>query len=143
MSHFEKYIQEALKTGHVGNNALYTLALQGAMVYRGVLFSGVSKVSEDKKSVSADMVKKIACLSRLHVEDDRLEFLANEMNGILAWIEQLDEVDVKGVEPMTSAVEMNAPMRSDKITDGGIRDKVLANAPKSEAGYFVVPRSVE
>jgi len=55
----------------------------------------------------------------------------------------LGEVDVEGVKPMTSAVEMPAPMRADIITDGGVRDKVLANAPKSEAGYFVVPRSVE
>ncbi len=100
-------------------------------------------MSEEKSGVTAETVKKIARLSRLHVEDDRLEPLANEMNGILAWIEQLDEVDVKGVEPMTSAVEMAAPMREDKVTDGNIRDKVLANAPKAEAGYFVVPRSVE
>ena len=65
------------------------------------------------------------------------------MNGLLAWIEQLGEVDVTGIEPMTSAVEMDAPLRKDDITDGGVQDKVLANAPKTEAGYFVVPRSVE
>jgi len=100
-------------------------------------------VSEDNSGVTAETVKKIARLSRLHVEPDRLEFLADEMNGLLAWIEQLGEVDVTGVEPMTSAVEMAAPMRKDEITDGGVRDKVLANAPKTEAGYFVVPRSVE
>jgi len=100
-------------------------------------------VSEENSGVTAETVKKIARLSRLHVEPDRLEFLADEMNGLLAWIEQLGEVDVTGVEPMTSAVEMAAPMRKDEITDGGVRDKVLANAPKTEAGYFVVPRSVE
>jgi len=100
-------------------------------------------VSEKNEGVTAETVKKIARLSRLHVEPDRLEFLADEMNGLLAWIEQLGEVDVTGVEPMTSAVEMAAPMRKDEITDGGVRDKVLANAPKTEAGYFVVPRSVE
>ncbi len=100
-------------------------------------------MSEDNSGVTAETVKKIARLSRLHVEPDRLEFLADEMNGLLAWIEQLGEVDVTGVEPMTSAVEMAAPMRKDEITDGGVRDKVLANAPKTEAGYFVVPRSVE
>jgi len=100
-------------------------------------------VSDKNSGVTAETVKKIARLSRLHVEEDRLAHLADEMNGILAWIEQLAEVDVEGVEPMTSAVEMAAPMREDVITDGGVRDKVLANAPKTEAGYFVVPRSVE
>ncbi len=94
-------------------------------------------------SVSADDVKKIARLSRLHVEDAQLEPLAGELNGILKWIEQLGEVDVEGVEPMTSAVDMDAPLRPDAITDGGVRDKVLANAPKSDDGFFVVPRSVE
>ena len=97
----------------------------------------------ENKGVTAETVKKIARLSRLHVEPDRLAPLADEMNGILAWIEQLDEVDVKDVEPMTSAVEMDASIRKDVVTDGNIRDKVLANAPKTEAGYFVVPRSVE
>jgi len=100
-------------------------------------------VSDNKNGVTAETVKKIARLSRLHVEEDRLAHLADEMNGILAWIEQLGEVDVKGVEPMTSAVEMAAPLRADVITDGGVQGKVLANAPKTEAGYFVVPRSVE
>ncbi len=100
-------------------------------------------MSKENTGVTADTVKKIARLSRLHVEPDRLAVLADEMNGLLAWIEQLGEVDVTGVEPMTSAVEMDTPMRKDEITDGGVRDKVLANAPKAEAGYFVVPRSVE
>ena len=100
-------------------------------------------MSDENSGVTAEMVKKIALLSRSHVEEDRLAYLADEMNGLLAWIEQLGEVDVTGVEPMTSAVEMAAPMRKDEITDGGVRDKVLFNAPKTEAGYFVVPRSVE
>jgi len=100
-------------------------------------------VSNLENGVNADTVRKLACLSRLRVEEDRLPHLADELNGILSWIEQLNEVDIKGFEPMSSAVKMDAPMREDKITDGGIRDKVLANAPKSEAGYFVVPRSVE
>ena len=100
-------------------------------------------MSTNDKGVTADTVKKIARLSRLHVEADRLAPLADEMNGLLDWIEQLSEVDVTGVEPMTSAVEMDAPLRADEITDGNVRDKVLANAPKTEAGYFVVPRSVE
>ena len=93
--------------------------------------------------VTAETVKKIARLSRLHVQDDRLAPLADELNGILGWIEQLNEVDVEGVEPMTSAVDMEAPLRADQITDGGKRDEVLANAPKSDSGFYVVPRSVE
>ncbi len=98
---------------------------------------------EPQNGVDAATVRKIARLSRLHVEDVRLQPLAEELNGILGWIEQLGEVDVDGVEPMTSAVDMSAPMRADVVTDGGKRDDVLANAPKSEDGFFVVPRSVE
>lgn len=100
-------------------------------------------MSEPVNGVSAEDVKKIARLSRLDVADDRLAPLANELNGILSWIEQLGEVDVDGVEPMTSAVDMSAPLRKDTVTDGGLRDDVLANAPKKEDGFFVVPRSVE
>ena len=99
--------------------------------------------STAQTGVSADDVKKIARLSRLHVEEDRLEPLAQDLSGILKWIEQLGEVDVDGVEPMTSAVDMAAPLRSDDITDGGVRDEVLANAPKADDGFYVVPRSVE
>lgn len=94
-------------------------------------------------TVSPKDVEKIARLSRLHVEADRLAPLAEELNGILGWIEQLQEVDVDGVAPMTSAVAMPAPMRADVVSDGGKRDAVLSNAPKSEDGFFVVPRSVE
>lgn len=100
-------------------------------------------MSAPANGVTAETVKKIARLSRLHVEDERLALLADELNGILGWIEQLNEVDVEGVQPMTSAVDMQAPMRSDEITDGGKRDDVLANAPKADSGFYVVPRSVE
>ena len=93
--------------------------------------------------VTPEDVKKIARLSRLHVEEERLAPLAAELNGILGWIEQLGEVDIDDVEPMTSAVNMPSPMRKDEITDGNKRGKVLANAPKSDDGFFVVPRSVE
>jgi len=74
---------------------------------------------------------------------DSLQPIAEDLNGILGWIEQLGEVDVEGVEPMTSAVDMAAPLRSDDVSDGGKRDEVLKNAPKSDDGFFVVPRSVE
>ena len=100
-------------------------------------------MADPKNGVTAKDVKKIAKLSRLHVEDDRLQPIAEDLNGILAWIEQLGEVDVEGVEPMTSAVDMSAPMRKDEISDGGKRDDILKNAPKQDDGFFVVPRSVE
>ena len=94
-------------------------------------------------SVTKDDVRKVARLSRIAVSEDRLEPLASELTAIMGWIEQLNEVDVEGIEPMTSVVDATLPFRDDVVTDGDIRDQVLANAPKSEDGFFVVPRSVE
>lgn len=94
-------------------------------------------------SVTKDDVRKVARLSRIAVEDARLDTLAGELNGILGWIDQLNEVDVEGVEPMTSVVELALPMREDTVTDGDKPDQVLANAPKSEDGFYVVPKAVE
>ena len=94
-------------------------------------------------SVTKDDVRKVARLSRIAVPDEKLDALANELNGIMGWIEQLNEVDVDGVEPLTSVVETSLPMRADEVSDGNRRDEVLANAPKSDEGFFVVPRSVE
>jgi aspartyl-tRNA(Asn)/glutamyl-tRNA(Gln) amidotransferase subunit C len=94
-------------------------------------------------SVDKQTVRKVARLARIAVPEERLEPLARELNGILQWIEQLNEVDVEGVDAMTTPVKMTLPMREDEITDGNIRDKVLANAPKSEDGFFVVPKVVE
>ncbi|WP_084396798.1 Asp-tRNA(Asn)/Glu-tRNA(Gln) amidotransferase subunit GatC [Henriciella aquimarina] len=94
-------------------------------------------------SVTKDDVLKVARLTRIAVPEDRLEPLAEELSAIMGWIEQLTEVDVEGVEPMTSVVDATLPMREDVVTDGNIQDQVLANAPKSEDGFFVVPKSVE
>ncbi|MEL7546031.1 MAG: Asp-tRNA(Asn)/Glu-tRNA(Gln) amidotransferase subunit GatC [Pseudomonadota bacterium] len=94
-------------------------------------------------SVSKEDVRKVARLSRIAVEDDALDQLTQELSGILDWIEQLKEVDVDNVEPMTSVVDTRLPMRDDSVTDGNIADDVLLNAPKSEEGFFVVPKSVE
>ncbi len=94
-------------------------------------------------SVDIKTVRKVARLARIAVPEERLDPLAKELNGILAWIEQLNEVDVEGVEAMTTPVKMTLPMREDVISDGNIRDQVLANAPKSEDGFFVVPKVVE
>ena len=94
-------------------------------------------------AIDAATVRKVARLARIAEPEDRLEGLARELNGIMAWIEQLAEVDTDGVEPMTSAVEQALPMRDDVVTEGGDASKVLANAPKSARGFFVVPKVVE
>jgi aspartyl-tRNA(Asn)/glutamyl-tRNA(Gln) amidotransferase subunit C len=94
-------------------------------------------------AIDAATMKKIASLARIREPEDRLEPLAREISGILQWIEQLDEVDTDGVEPMTSAVAAALPMREDVVTDGGIPEKILANAPRAERGFFVVPKVVE
>lgn len=94
-------------------------------------------------SVTKDDVKKVARLARIRVADEALEPLSKELSGILDWIEQLNEVDVEGVEPMTSVVDAKLPMRTDEVTDGNRQDEVLANAPRTEDGFFVVPKSVE
>ena len=94
-------------------------------------------------SVTKDDVRKVARLSRIAVSEDHLDELAGELNGILGWIDQLNEVDVEGVEPMTSVVETTLPMREDIVTDGNIQNQVLVNAPRFEDGFFVVPKAVE
>ena len=94
-------------------------------------------------SIDAGTVRKVARLARIAEPEDRLEPLAQELNGIMAWIEQLNEVDTDGVEPMTSAVHMPAPMRDDVVTDGGDASVVTRNAPKTIDGFFVVPKVVE
>ena len=88
-------------------------------------------------------VRRIARLARLKVADERLEPLAQELNNILGWIEQLNEVDTEGVAPMTSVAAMKLRWRADEVTDGGQADKVTANAPMGERGFFAVPKVVE
>jgi aspartyl-tRNA(Asn)/glutamyl-tRNA(Gln) amidotransferase subunit C len=94
-------------------------------------------------AIDAATVKKVANLARLRVPDERLAPLAGELSGILAWIEQLNEVDTEGVEPMTSAVDAKLPKRADAVSDGGDPERVLSNAPKRERNFFVVPKVVE
>jgi len=94
-------------------------------------------------AIDAATVRKVAHLARIKTPDDRLEPLAGELNGILAWIDQLGEVDVEGVEPMTSNVAQALRLRDDVVTDGGKVADVLANAPRSADGFFVVPKVVE
>ena len=94
-------------------------------------------------AIDAATVRKVARLARIAEAEDRLEPLAQELNGIIAWIEQLNEVDTDGVEPMTSAVHTPLPMREDVVSAGGNAAEILANAPKSVDGFFVVPKVVE
>ncbi len=94
-------------------------------------------------SVDAATVKRIAHLARIAVADDELEHLRGELNTILAWVEQLGEVDVQGVEPMTSVTPMRMKMREDVVTDGEKAEEVLQNAPAADHGFFVVPKVVE
>ncbi len=94
-------------------------------------------------AIDAATVRKVARLARLAQPEETVDQLARELSGIMTWIEQLAEVDTDGVEPMTSAVHVALPMREDVVTDGGDPDKVLANAPRSVGGFFVVPKVVE
>jgi len=94
-------------------------------------------------AIDVATVRKVAKLARIAEPEARLESLVQELNGILTWIEQLEEVDTDGVEPMTSVVHQGLPMREDVVTEGGDPAKVLANAPKTAKGFFVVPKVVE
>ena len=94
-------------------------------------------------ALDRDTVRKIARLARIKVKDDELDHLAGELGQILSFVEQLDEVDTKSVEPMTSVVEVTLPMREDAVTDGGDAEKVLRNAPAGVHGFFAVPKVVE
>jgi aspartyl-tRNA(Asn)/glutamyl-tRNA(Gln) amidotransferase subunit C len=94
-------------------------------------------------SVDAATVRRIAHLARIAVAEDEVEHLRGEINAILAFVEQLSEVNVEGVEPMTSVIPMAMKKRRDEVTDGGIPDDILENAPAAEDGFFVVPKVVE
>ena len=94
-------------------------------------------------SVDTAIVRHIAKLARIAVTDREVEALVPELNNILGWVEQLQEVDVTGVEPMTSVIPNKLRLRDDQVTDGGIRDDVLANAPVAEHGFFAVPKVIE
>jgi aspartyl-tRNA(Asn)/glutamyl-tRNA(Gln) amidotransferase subunit C len=94
-------------------------------------------------SVDAATVRHIAKLARISVSDAEVAAFAPELSQILDWVEQLGEVDVSGVEPMTAVIPNKLRFRDDVVTDGGIRDDVLANAPVAEHGFFAVPKVIE
>lgn len=94
-------------------------------------------------SVDADTVRRVAHLARIAVDDAAAERLTGELNAILGFVEQLQEVDVADVEPMTAVVRTRIKQRADDVTDGNRVDAILANAPEAEDGYFLVPKVVE
>ena len=94
-------------------------------------------------SLDLDAVRRVANLARLHLEPGEDVRLQGELNGILGWIEQLSAVDTTGVEPLAGAGDMVLSMREDRVTDGGMAEAVLANAPDRAGAFFAVPKVVE
>ena len=94
-------------------------------------------------SIDTETARRVAHLARIAVKDEDLPALARELSGILTFMDQLNEVDVEGVEPMTSVTPMRLKRRQDGVTDGGIQAQVLANAPDAREGFFAVPKVVE
>ena len=94
-------------------------------------------------SVDAAAVRHIARLARIAVSDAEVEALAPELNNILGWVEQLGEVDTDGVEPLATVIDLKLRLRDDVVTEGDIRDAVLANAPEAQHGFFAVPKVIE
>jgi aspartyl-tRNA(Asn)/glutamyl-tRNA(Gln) amidotransferase subunit C len=94
-------------------------------------------------AVDADTVRRIAHLARISVADEEIEHLRGDLNAMLTFVDQLAELDVEGVEPMTSVIPMALKEREDKVTDGGIAEDILRNAPAAENHFFLVPKVVE
>ena len=93
--------------------------------------------------VSTDQVRHIAKLARIAMTDAEIERLAPELNNILGWVEQLAEVNTDGVEPLTAVIDQKLRLRDDAVTEGNIRDNILANAPEAQHGFFAVPKVIE
>lgn len=94
-------------------------------------------------TIDKDTARKVAHLARIRVEEENLPKLAEQLSGILSFMEQLNEVDVEGIEPMTSVTPMRLKRRVDVVTDGDQQDAVLKNAPDAREGFFAVPKVVE
>ena len=94
-------------------------------------------------SVSTQQVRHIAKLARIAMSDDEVERLVPELNNILGWVEQLAEVNTDGVEPLTAVIDQKLRLRDDIVTEGNIRDEILANAPEAQHGFFAVPKVIE
>ena len=94
-------------------------------------------------SVDEKTVARVAHLAHIKMPEEKLKPMADELNNILSWVEQLNEVDVEGVTPMTSVVDAKLHLREDAVTDGEKAEKVLKNAPQVEYGFFAVPKVIE
>lgn len=94
-------------------------------------------------SVDQATVRRIARLARIKVTEEEARTLEGELSAILQWVEQLEEVDTEGVEPMTSVIDVDMKKRQDVVTDGGIADDIVRNAPQRDDNFFVVPKVVE
>lgn len=94
-------------------------------------------------SIDIETARRVAKLARIRVPEAELPALAGELSGILVFMEQLNEVDVTGIEPMTSVTPMRLKRRADVVTDGGIQQQILSNAPDAREGFFAVPKVVE
>ena len=94
-------------------------------------------------SVDRETVRRIARLARLAVDEGQVAAMETELNALLSWVEELEEVNVEGVPPMTSVVEQRLKMRDDEVTDGGYAADIIKNAPQAENHFFVVPKVVE
>jgi len=94
-------------------------------------------------SIDTATARRVAHLARIAVKEEDLPALARELSGILGFMEQLNEVDVTGIEPMVSVTPMRLKRRADVVTEGGMADRVLSNAPDAREGFFVVPKVVE
>jgi aspartyl-tRNA(Asn)/glutamyl-tRNA(Gln) amidotransferase subunit C len=93
--------------------------------------------------VSTEQVRHIAKLARIAMSDEEIDRLAPELNNILGWIEQLSEVNTDGIEPLTAVIDQKLRLRDDVVTEGNIRDEILANAPEAQHGFFAVPKVIE
>ena len=94
-------------------------------------------------SVTAETVRHVAKLARIAMTDAEIAELVPELNNILGWVDQLAEVDTDGVEPLTAVIDLKLRLRDDIVTDGNVRDQVLANAPDAQHGFFAVPKVIE
>lgn len=94
-------------------------------------------------SVNEQQVRHVAKLARLALSDAEIDKMVPELNNILGWVEQLGEVDTDGVEPLTAVIDLKLRLRDDVVTDGDVRDAVLANAPDAQHGFFAVPKVIE
>lgn len=94
-------------------------------------------------TLSITDIKKIAKLARIKISDEEVEYYRKDLNKIFNWIEQLQEINTDGIEPMTGVEDQKLPLRADEVKDGNIREQVLSNAAVSKYGYFVVPKVIE